>query len=182
MVSQEVNVLLGVCGGIAAYKAAVLSSTLVKQGMQVKVVMTENAEQFVGPITFEAITGNPVFDDMFGGRDAFPHISFKDWAHLLVVAPATANFIGKLAGGIADDLLTTTALSLKKPGLVCPAMNVDMWQSSAVQRNMKTIKEDGWHICGPASGRLACGDTGMGRMEEPEAIAAQIQTLLGKKG
>ena len=175
------RVLLGVTGGIAVYKSVTLVSMLVKSGIDVVVVMTDSACKFVTPLTFETISKNRVITDMFA-RD-FPyeveHISLAKSADLAVVAPATANFVGKVASGIADDMLTTTFMACKKQKLICPAMNTNMYEDSFFQSNLTKLQESGIKVIEPASGMLACGDIGKGRMCEPEEIAEKIKELLG---
>ena len=174
------EIVLGVCGGIAAYKSAELVSQLVKQGVGVCVVMTESAEKFVGPTTFEALTNRPVYRDLFSPREHFlgEHIGLARRADLLMIAPATANVIGKLAHGIADDLLTTLAMAVTCPVMVAPAMNVEMWNKPAVQRNILQLEQDGLHIIPPGDGWLSCGITGKGRMAEPPELLKEIENAL----
>ena len=175
------RVLLGVTGGIAVYKSVTLVSLLVKAGIDVVVVMTDSACKFVTPLTFETISKNRVITDMFA-RD-FPyeveHISLAKSADVAVVAPATANFVGKVASGIADDMLTTTFMACKKQKLICPAMNTNMYEDSFFQANLSKLMESGIEVIEPASGILACGDVGKGRMCEPEQIAEKIKEMLG---
>jgi phosphopantothenoylcysteine decarboxylase/phosphopantothenate--cysteine ligase len=167
------NLILGVSGGIAAYKSVELLRLLKKQGARVRVVMTANAAWFVGPGTFQALSENPVYRDLFGSGDSDAAIRHIDWAQeadAVIVAPATANIIGKLAHGIADDALSTFMLAVTAPRLVCPSMNTHMFQSAAVQRNLEILRGDGFGVLDPASGQLACGTTGPGRLPEPETI------------
>ena len=175
------RVLLGVTGGIAVYKSVTLVSLLVKAGIDVVVVMTDSACKFVTPLTFETISKNRVITDMFA-RD-FPyeveHISLAKSADVAVVAPATANFVGKVASGIADDMLTTTFMACKKQKLICPAMNTNMYEDSFFQANLSKLMESGIEVIEPASGMLACGDVGKGRMCEPEQIVEKIKEMLG---
>jgi phosphopantothenoylcysteine decarboxylase / phosphopantothenate---cysteine ligase len=176
-------VVVGVTGSIAAYKAVELVSRLKKESFSVHVVMTKNAAQFVAPLTFETISGNPVTLDTFD-REApweIEHVALAKQADLLVIAPATANFIGKLACGIADDMLTTTAMATHAPILIAPAMNSGMYESPAVQDNLTTLKARGCHFIGPEHGHLACGDEGPGRMSEVEEIHVMIMEILGVK-
>ncbi len=178
------SVVLGVTGGIAAYKAAELVSLLRKAGFSVYVIMTKNAAEFIAPLTFETLSNNPVALDMFN-REApweVEHISLAKRADLFIIAPASANFIAKMAAGIADDMLTTTVLATRAPVLIAPAMNVNMWENEITQRNVNTLKNLGVSFCGPAEGFLACGDTGKGRMEEPDTILeAALELLCDKK-
>ena len=171
------NILLGVTGGIAAYKAAYLASALKKYGASLQVVMTKNAAEFISPLTFETLTGNPVITDAFfhaGGYDV-AHVSIAQKTDFALIAPATANIIGKMAGGIADDMLSTTCLALTCPIFLAPAMNTAMYQNKAVQENMKKLKDRGVYFVDPGEGLLACGDTGMGRMAEPDEILSIIK-------
>ena len=178
---REKRILLGVSGGIAAYKAAELARMLRREGAEVRVVMTGAATEFVTPLTFEALTGNPVSIDMFGPRreSAHEHIDLARWAHTFVVAPATADVIAKLALGLADDLLSTTALALCQPEgaalVVAPAMNSRMWKHPAVQANVETLRSRGAVVVGPVEGELSCGETGVGRMAEPAEIVEAIR-------
>ncbi len=172
------HILLGVTGGIAAYKSVYLARLLGEQGAEVRVVMTEAAERFVGHQTFAAITGNPVERALFDGPSVSPHTELAGWAELLVVAPATTNLIGRLANGLADDLLTNTLLAARAPVVIAPAMHTEMWEHPATQRNVARLREDGHQIVGPDSGELAGGDIGPGRMSEPEAILAVVEKLL----
>lgn len=179
-----VKVLLGVSGGVAAYKAVDLASKLTASGYEVKTVMTENACELVGPKSFEAVTGGQVYVDMWADSEQYHigHISLADWAEMVAVAPATADIIGKFANGICDDLLSTTLCACwQKPIVFAPAMNDRMWGNPAVQRNVKKIGEMGAQIIGPAKGRLACGSEGVGRMSEPADIAKAIETIATKK-
>lgn len=173
-------ITLGVTGGIAAYKAADLASKLAGQGADVHVIMTRSAGEFVRPLTFEALTRNPVYTDLFVSSREFriPHIDLASLADAMVVAPATANVLGKLAHGIADDLLTTTALAATCPVLLCPAMNVNMYANRAVQNNMLKLRDYGYHLLDPGEGRMACGHTGKGRLPETDTIISAIAGLL----
>jgi len=172
------SVLLGVCGGIAAYKIASLASMLVKSGVDVTVVMTENATKLVGPKTFEALTRRPVAVDMWDERRVHPHIELARQAEVFCIAPATANIIAKTAIGLADDLLSTTILAFEGDLLFAPAMNSVMWNKPSVKRNVEQILKDGARIIGPVEGRLSCGESGAGRMIEPEEIYLEIANLL----
>ncbi|HLR51747.1 MAG TPA: bifunctional phosphopantothenoylcysteine decarboxylase/phosphopantothenate--cysteine ligase CoaBC [Candidatus Avamphibacillus sp.] len=189
MVNKK-NVLLGVTGGIAAYKACALTSKLTQQGANVKVVMTDSATKFVSPLTFQALSRNPVYIDTFDEKDPekIAHIDLADWADLIIVAPATAHIIGRLAGGLADDMLSSLLLATKAPVYIAPAMNVNMYEHPAVIKNMKQLEEWGYHFIEPGAGYLACGWIGKGRMEEPESIIKVIKDhhqdsnlLTGKK-
>ena len=174
------NVVLGITGGIAAYKMASVASSLTQQGYNVRVVMTASATEFIAPLTFESITGNPVENDLFSPPEHYDvkHISLADWADLLLVAPATANIIGKMASGIADDLLSTLVLSVKIPILVAPAMNTNMYNNYAVRDNIECLKQRGVHIIEPDSGYLACGETGKGRLPAPQDLTAHVEKIL----
>ncbi len=178
------NVVLGVTGSIAAYKAADLASRLTQAGLSVHTVMTENATKLVGPATFRALTGRPVATEMFDLTNPFSieHVSLADLADVFVVAPATANVIAKLAHGIADDLLTCTALATRAPLLVAPAMHTAMWENPATQANVETLRTRGVRFVGPAVGRLASGGHGAGRMASVDDIADEIGAILGRNG
>ena len=174
------EILLGVTGGVAAYKAADLCSKIVQQGDLVSVVMTESAGQFIGATTFEAVTGRPVYSDSFRPIEHFQgeHIGLARRAKLFVVAPATANFLAQAAGGFAGDLLSTLVLTATCPLLLAPAMNCDMWDKKSVQRNVAQLRSDGAHFVDPGSGWLSCGQIGSGRMAEPVEILATINKML----
>lgn len=186
------NILLGITGGIAAYKSASFARLLIKNGYDVRVIMTASAQAFITPLTLQALTGNPVHIDLLdeSAELGMGHIELAKWADLLIIAPATANTIAKLAMGIADDLLTTVCLATAAPILVAPAMNQQMWQHPSVKLNLQTLTDYDYEIIQPASGEQACGDIGEGRLPEPEQlleyvqyfIAAQItpQVLAGK--
>ena len=178
------EILLGVTGGIAAYKAADLASKLVQAGASVSVVMTRSAEQFIGRTTFEALTGRPVHRDMFQPQEhpQGEHIGLARRAELMIVAPATADYLAKVAHGLADDLLSTLALTIAGPALLAPAMNTEMWNKPSVQRNVAQLREDGFHIIEPGSGWLSCGQVGAGRMAEPDEIFERIKALLPDSG
>jgi phosphopantothenoylcysteine decarboxylase/phosphopantothenate--cysteine ligase len=177
---QGKEILLGVSGGVAAYKSADLASKLVQEGAKVTVVMTKSAHRFIGATTFEALTNRPVYTEMFSPQEHFlgEHIGLARRAELFVVAPATANVLGCLANGIADDLLTTLALSATCPVLVAPAMNNEMWSKPAVERNIEQLRQDGVQIVGPGSGWLSCGVIGPGRMAEPAEIFERVSAML----
>ena len=178
------ELILGITGGVAAYKAADLASKLVQAGAGVSVVMTRAAEKFIGPTTFEAMTGRPVHRDMFEVREFYQgeHIGLARRAELMVVAPATANYLAKIAHGFADDLLSTLALTMTGPVLLAPAMNAEMWSKPAVQRNIARLREDGFHFVEPGSGWLSCGQVGPGRMAEPSEILAKVAELFPDQG
>lgn len=172
-------ILLGVTGGIAAYKSVDLCSKLTTQGYDVCVVMTESARKLVSECLFRTLSKNPVLTDLFESPDWRPgHVALAERADLMVVAPATANFIGKLANGIADDVLSTSAIAFHKKVLLAPAMNTHMWRHPAVQKNCETLRSWNIDFVGPANGHLACGDVGEGRMAEVPEILAKINELL----
>ena len=183
-------VVLGVTGSIAAYKIANLASALVKLHADVNVIMTKNATNFINPITFETLTGNKCLVDTFDRNFQFnvEHVALAKRADIFLVAPASANVIGKIAGGIADDMLTTTIMACKAPKLISPAMNTNMFENPIVQDNLKKLRSYGYEVIQPASGYLACGDTGAGKMPEPETLLAYIlrtiaceKDMVGKK-
>lgn len=171
------KIMLGISGGIAAYKSAILASQLTQRGATVKVVMTDNAKQFITPLTFQALTRERVYDDTFAEKDPeiVSHIDVVDWADFILIAPATANVIGKIANGIADDMLTTSVLASTCPIYLSPAMNVNMYNNPAVQDNMATLKKRGYHFIEPGEGYLACGWVGKGRMAEPLDIISYLE-------
>lgn len=177
------RIVVGVAGGIAAYKAAELVRALVKAGAEVRVVMTEAAQKFITPLTLQALSQHPVATDTFDltQEATIGHIQLADTAELLVIAPATADVIARLAHGIANDLLTTVALACRAPLLLAPAMNVNMWRHPATQANLRTLVERGAHTVGPDAGELACGWIGEGRMIEAADIAAACAQLLGPR-
>jgi phosphopantothenoylcysteine decarboxylase / phosphopantothenate---cysteine ligase len=179
---QGRRVLLGVTGGIAAYKAAHLARLLRERGANVQVVMTPAATRFVGSDTFAALTGNPVHSDVFEQTEAVLHVRLAREADVAVIAPATANVLGKLALGLADDLLTSTLLELSAPVVVAPAMHSGMWANPATRRNMDSLRGRGVAVVGPVEGPLAAGDEGMGRMAEPEEIVEAVQDAVAGRG
>ncbi|MEK9742966.1 MAG: bifunctional phosphopantothenoylcysteine decarboxylase/phosphopantothenate--cysteine ligase CoaBC [Gammaproteobacteria bacterium] len=172
------HILLGISGGIAAYKAAELTRRLVEAGAEVQVVMTDAAKAFISPLTMQAVSGRPVRDTLLdpAAEAGMGHIELGRWADLVLVAPASADFLAKLAGGMAGDLLSTVCLATSAPVYLAPAMNQAMWRKPATQRNIVTLENDGIIIVGPASGDQACGDVGPGRMTEPADIIANLQT------
>ena len=173
------RILLGVSGGIAAYKAAEVARRLVSAGARVKVVMTQAAQEFVTPLTFQALTGEKVAAAMFGpGSEPLEHVALGQEVDALVLAPATANLIGKMAAGIGDDLLTTILLAANKPILVCPAMNCEMWANPVVQENVAKLRDRGLTVLQPEAGELACGAVGYGRLPEPETILEALARLV----
>ena len=176
-------VVLGVTGGIAVYKACELLRLLQKRGIDVFVVMTQNACRFVAPLTFETLSGHPVAVDTFDRPQTWEveHIALAKRADLFLIAPATANIMGKMACGIADDMLSTTVMATRAPVLVAPAMNTGMWENAAVQQNVKTLQARGVEIVAPVSGHLACGDSGAGKLEDVEVIAERACELLFAK-
>lgn len=169
---QQTEVLLGVCGGIAAYKAADLCSKLVQANASVSVIMTPSAHNFIGPTTFEALTNRPVYTKPFEANEHHrgAHIGLAQRARLVVIAPATAATMARMAHGLADDLLTTTVLATTAPVWIAPAMNCDMWAKPAVQRNVNLLRDDGVRIIEPDEGWLSCGQVGAGRMADPLVI------------
>ncbi|WP_019639069.1 bifunctional phosphopantothenoylcysteine decarboxylase/phosphopantothenate--cysteine ligase CoaBC [Paenibacillus fonticola] len=177
------KILLGITGGIAAYKAASLCSKLVQQGAEVRVIMTGSATQFISELTLQALSKHPVYTDTFDEKNpqVIAHIDLADWADLALVAPATANIIAKMAVGIADDMLSTTLLATEAPIMIAPAMNVHMYTHPAVTRNLAELTGRGVLIVEPGSGQLACGYTGKGRMEEPEAIVAVLANYFARQ-
>ena len=177
---KDKHVLVGVTGGIAAYKVAELVRIFRKDGAEVRVVVTKNACEFVAPLTFETLSDNPVAMSMWERRTESPteHIALARWADVFVVAPATANVVAKLALGLADDLLSTTALACEAPLVLAPAMNTSMWKNPAVQANVETLRTRGAVLVGPAEGDLACGESGPGRMAEPAEIKDVVAGLL----
>ncbi|PNU19630.1 bifunctional phosphopantothenoylcysteine decarboxylase/phosphopantothenate--cysteine ligase CoaBC [Geothermobacter hydrogeniphilus] len=174
------QVVIGVCGGIAAYKAAELVRLFVKAGAEVQVVMTRHAAEFVTPLTFQTLSGNPVHSELFNllQEREIGHISLADRADLMVIAPATANLVGKVAGGLADDLLSTTLMATRAPVLFAPAMNVNMYENPLYQRNQAALVDLGYHFIEPVVGELACGWQGKGKLPEPEAILEAARGLL----
>jgi phosphopantothenoylcysteine decarboxylase / phosphopantothenate---cysteine ligase len=183
------NILLGITGGIAAYKAAELVRLLRKQGCNVKVIMTKNAHEFITPLTMRTLSGNTVYTDMFKQElnADLEHISLARWADVMLIAPASANIISKLAYGLADDLLSTVCLATTVPIMIAPAMNKEMWLSAVIQENILSLKKRGILVLGPSSGEQACGETGPGRMIEPTEILEEVlglfspQLLAGKR-
>ncbi len=177
------KILLGVTGGIAAYKTAELTRDFIKGGADVKVVMTSNATKFISPLTLQTLSGNPVYTDMFSLTEDWEigHISLADYPDIIVVAPATANIIGKVAAGIADDLLTSLIMATTKPILFCPAMNSNMYQNAAVKENMDKLASRGYLLMGAAEGELACGTEGPGRLPPLQDIVEEVESALTGK-
>jgi len=177
------RLLLGITGGVAAYKAAQLARLLVKAGADVRVAMTEAATRFVTPVTLQALTGQAVWTDLWDPRvpDNMGHIELSRDRELIIIAPASADFLGKIAGGLAGDLLSTLCLARRCPLMVAPAMNVEMWENPAMQRNLHTLRGDGVFLAGPAAGDQACGEVGMGRMLEAEEIVEEIEAFFQPK-
>ena len=173
------RITVGITGGIAVFKTAQLISNLKAAGAELHVVMTGSAQEFVKPLTFQVLTGNPVRTDLFeGAYGAVQHIELAQWSDLVAVVPATANILGKVAGGIADDLLSTVIMAATCPVLFCPAMNVNMYNNQVVQRNIKDLRGLGYHFAEPGVGRLACGAEGRGRLADLETITGEIMSLL----
>ena len=177
------NILLGITGGIAAYKSASFARLLIKNGYDVRVIMTASAQAFITPLTLQALTGNPVHIDLLDetAELGMGHIELAKWADLLIIAPATANTIAKLAMGIADDLLTTVCLATTAPILLAPAMNQQMWQHPSVKLNLQTLTDYDYEIIHPASGEQACGDIGEGRLPEPEQLLEYVQYFIARQ-
>ena len=180
---KKTCIVLGVTGGIAAYKACELLRLLQKRGMDVYVVMTKHATQFVAPLTFETLSGHPVAVDTFERPATWEveHIALAKRADLFLIAPATTNIIGKMAHGIADDMLSTTVMATKAPVMIAPAMNTGMWENTATQQNIAALKARGVHVVTPATGHLACGDSGAGKLEDVNVIAERAIAVLEKK-
>jgi phosphopantothenoylcysteine decarboxylase / phosphopantothenate---cysteine ligase len=172
------RVVLGVCGGIAAYKAVDVCRRLVDAGIHVAPVLTDDAQRFIGSLTFSALASEPAQTSLFDGTEPIPHTRLGQRADLIVVAPATAKLLGKYAAGISDDLLTATLLATRAPVLVCPAMHTEMWEHAAVQENVATLRRRGVHVLDPEEGRLAGGDIGAGRLADPARIADTVLALL----
>ena len=183
MTLKRKRLLLGITGGVAAYKAAALARLLVRAGADVRVAMTEAATRFVTPVTLQALTGQTVWTDLWDPRvpDNMGHIELSRDRELIVVAPGSGDFLGKLAAGLAGDLLSTLCLARRCPLMVAPAMNVEMWENPAMQRNLHTLRGDGVFLAGPAAGDQACGEVGMGRMLEPEEIVEEIEAFFQPK-
>lgn len=176
------RILLAVTGGVAAYKAAFLARRLVEAGADLKVILSESATHFIGAQTFAAITGEQPTTSMFGEEDVSPHTNLARWSELVVIAPATASTIGKIASGISSDLVSATILASTGPVLVAPAMHTEMWEHPATRRNIELLEEWGYRMVGPETGALAGGDTGVGRLSEPEAIVEAIEAILAPSG
>ena len=182
MALQNKNILLGVTGGIAAYKSVELLRLLKKAGANVNVIMTDSAQKFVGKTTFEVLSENPVLSDLFFDTESsVKHIDLATSADAAIIAPATANSAAKLARGIADDALSTTLLAVTCPVMICPSMNTDMYQNIRVQRNLDILERDGWHILDPDSGVLACKTVGAGRLPDPDFIFDRVKAMLTQK-
>jgi phosphopantothenoylcysteine decarboxylase/phosphopantothenate--cysteine ligase len=182
MMVRNKHILLGVTGGIAAYKAVELLRLFKKAGADVTVIMTDSAQKFVGKTTFEVLSENPVLSDLYSDMESsVKHIDLATRADAAIVAPATANTIAKLAHGIADDALSTTLLAVTAPVMICPSMNTDMYQNIRVQRNLDILETDGWHILDPDAGVLACKTVGAGRLPEPWFIFDRVEAMLTQK-
>ncbi len=182
-IMEKKKILLAVSGGIAAYKAAPVASKLYQSGYEVKVILTESAQKFITPLTFQTLTRQAVYTDTFEEKEpaVVSHIEIADWADLVLIAPATANVIGKLANGIADDMLSTTLLATKADVLIAPAMNVNMFNHPAVKKNMETLASFGWRFIEPNEGLLACGWIGKGRLAEPEELIDAVHMYFKEK-
>jgi phosphopantothenoylcysteine decarboxylase/phosphopantothenate--cysteine ligase len=177
------RILLGITGGVAAYKAAAFARLLVKAGVDVRVAMTQSATRFIGTATMQALSGQPVWTDLWDARvpDSMGHIELSRDRDLIVVAPATADFMARVVHGRADDLLAALCVARRSPLMLAPAMNVEMWENPATQRNAATLRADGVHLAGPAPGDQACGETGMGRMLEPSQLLLEVENLFKPK-
>jgi phosphopantothenoylcysteine decarboxylase/phosphopantothenate--cysteine ligase len=177
------RILLGITGGVAAYKAAAFARLLVKAGVDVRVAMTQSATRFIGTATMQALSGQPVWTDLWDARvpDSMGHIELSRDRDLIVVAPATADFMARVVHGRADDLLAALCVARRCPLMLAPAMNVEMWENPATQRNAATLRADGVHLAGPAPGDQACGETGMGRMLEPSQLLLEVENLFKPK-
>jgi phosphopantothenoylcysteine decarboxylase / phosphopantothenate---cysteine ligase len=177
------NIVIGVCGGIACYKVASLVSMLTREKINVDVIMTKNATEFITPLTFETLSKNKVYVDMFEKTINFDvkHISLAKKADLIVVVPATANILGKVANGIADDMLTTTIMACNSKVVFCPSMNDNMFNNKIVQNNIERLKSYGYIFIKPKVGNLACGTVGIGKLEDPKALFDQIMEILNKE-
>ena len=179
------EVILGVTGSIAAYKAADLANTLVKSNIDVHIIMTDAAQKLITPLTFQSLTKNKVYTDMFAeiAHSEIKHISIAQRADICVIAPATANIIGKIAAGIADDMLSTVVTALagaNKPVIICPAMNTAMYENPIVQENIEKLRRHGYRFIDPKESRLACGDLGRGALADVDVIAAAVKATLGE--
>ncbi len=177
------TIVLGVCGGIAAYKACELTRRLVEAGSDVHVVLTKAAQEFVTPLTFQTLSGHPVHTDLFNltQEQEIGHISLADRADAILVAPATADLVARAAHGLCDDLLTTVLCATRAPVLLAPSMNVNMWNNKITQENLDKLRKHGCLVIEPEAGYLACGYTGKGRLPEPEAIIDSLEKILSKK-
>ncbi len=176
---KNIKILVGMTGGIACYKVPNLIRSLVGEGAEVQVVMTKSATQFITPLTMETVSNKPVAIDMFDdpGPISTRHIDFAEWPDLILIAPATANFIGKVASGVCDDLLTTIICATKRKVLLAPAMNPNMWSNPITQRNFNTLTDLGYLSIGPTEGEMACESNGVGRMSEPDEIFNEIKKI-----
>ncbi len=180
---KDKHIVLGITGSIAAYKAAVLLRFLIKEGAEVQVVITPSGKEFITPVTLSALSGKPVVSEFFGANDGtwHSHVDIGRWADLMLIAPATASSMGKMANAIADNMLITTYLSMKCPVMIAPAMDLDMYKHPANQKNIETLRSFGNMIIEPESGELASGLTGKGRMQEPENIVEEVVAFFQKK-
>ncbi|MDH3189135.1 MAG: bifunctional phosphopantothenoylcysteine decarboxylase/phosphopantothenate--cysteine ligase CoaBC [Acidimicrobiia bacterium] len=176
------RVLLAVTGGVAAYKSAFLARRLVEAGAEVRVALSESAQEFIGAQTFAAITGSNPSIGLFGQDEVSPHTELARWADIVIVAPATAATLSRAANGLSDDLISATLLATQKPILFAPAMHTEMWENPATQRNIATLRRDGYHFVGPNEGELAGGDVGLGRVSEPDEIVVKAASILGSAG
>jgi phosphopantothenoylcysteine decarboxylase / phosphopantothenate---cysteine ligase len=176
------RVVLAVTGGVAAYKSAYLARRLIEAGAEVRVALSRSALEFVGPQTFAAITGSNPYTDLFGEQEVSPHTELARWADIIVIAPATAATIARVAHGLSEDLISATVLASERPVLIAPAMHTEMWENAATRRNVAQLQADGYHLVGPTSGDLAGGDVGMGRVAEPEEVVEAVGSILGAGG
>ncbi len=174
------SIILGVCGGIAAYKSAELTRLLARAGHEVQVILTKSGEEFITPLTLQTLSGHPVHRDLFSLSEAaeINHIALADRAQLVLVAPATADCLARVAHGLCNDLLTTVICATRAPVVFAPAMNVHMWENTITQRNVRLLTECGYHIIPPATGEMACGHTGAGRLPEPAELVSAIERWL----
>ena len=180
MALTDKSIVLGVCGGIAAYKACELVRLLVEAGARVHVMMSRGGQEFVRPLTFQTLSGNPVHTELFDltQEQEIGHIALADQADAVIIAPATANMLAKLAHGQADDIISTVLLATKAPVLIAPSMNVNMWDHFQTQANLKRLNEIGYHLLDPEAGYLACGWEGKGRLPDPEKIVARLKEII----
>jgi len=175
------NIIIGVCSSIAVYKVCELIRKLIKNGWNVKVIMTENTKNFINPLTFEVLSRNKVYCEMFNRNYQEDHVTLSDFASIILICPATANIIGKIASGICDDLLTTTVISFKGVCIFAPSMNENMWENKIVQENVKKLKKFGYYFIGPEIGELASGKSGIGRLIDINKIVEFVEDIYKKE-